>query len=65
MKLWAQQLPEAVLNGRVELKTINFFEQSPVSGCNFYYVCHASFILVPEQKLTVCPTYPAASLLVG
>lgn len=42
------------------------FDICPCLRClpDFYYVCHMSFILVPEQKLTVCPASPAASLFV-
>lgn len=37
--LWSEQFPEAVKCGRVDFIPIDFFKQSPVEGCDFYYVC--------------------------
>ena len=36
--LWAEQFPEAMEGSRIEFVPIDFFSQSPVEGCDFYYV---------------------------
>lgn len=37
-KYWSAQLPEAVESGRVTFHAMDFFVETPVQGCDIYYV---------------------------
>lgn len=37
-KLWPQECPEAIAEGRVRFEPIDFFAQSPIAGADIYYV---------------------------
>lgn len=47
--VWPKDCPEAIVENRIELKAVDFLSESPIEGCDVYYVCSLS-----------CPT---ASLL--
>ncbi|KAJ3892042.1 S-adenosyl-L-methionine-dependent methyltransferase [Lentinula edodes] len=38
-KFWAKEYPKAIENQRVEFVPFDFFKDSAVQGCDFYYVC--------------------------
>jgi hypothetical protein len=48
--IWPEQCPEALQENRIEFKAINFLTESPIPGCDVYYVC--SFFLQLERLLT-------------
>lgn len=35
---WPKEYPEAIEKGRVKFKAVDFFTESPVPGCDVYYV---------------------------
>ena len=37
-EVWPKQCPEALKDGRIEFKAIDFFAESPIKGCDIYYV---------------------------
>ncbi|KAJ6631080.1 S-adenosyl-L-methionine-dependent methyltransferase [Mycena sp. CBHHK59/15] len=36
--IWPAQCPEAIKENRIEFKAINFLTESPISGCDVYYL---------------------------
>lgn len=43
--IWPEQCPEALQENRIEFKAINFLIESPIPGCDVYYVCSGSLQL--------------------
>ncbi|PPR03694.1 hypothetical protein CVT24_007415 [Panaeolus cyanescens] len=39
-EVWPEKCPEAIAENRVAFEPIDFFKQSPVSGCHVYYFKH-------------------------
>ena len=37
-EVWPKACPEALNDGRIEFKAMNFFADSPIKGCDIYYV---------------------------
>ena len=37
-EVWPKQCPEALKDGRIEFKGMDFFTESPIKGCDIYYV---------------------------
>ncbi|KAJ3505864.1 hypothetical protein NLJ89_g7188 [Agrocybe chaxingu] len=37
-EVWPEKCPEAIRQKRIEFKTIDFFKESPVAGCNVYFL---------------------------
>ncbi|KAH9483231.1 3-O-methyltransferase 2 [Psilocybe cubensis] len=37
-EIWPVQCPEAIAENRIEFKPLDFFAESPVSGCHIYYL---------------------------
>ena len=37
-EIWPKECPEALKDGRIEFKAIDFFVESPIKGCDIYYV---------------------------
>ena len=36
--VWPKECPEALKDGRIEFKAMDFFAESPIKGCDIYYV---------------------------
>ena len=36
--VWPRECPEALKDGRIEFKAMDFFAESPIKGCDIYYV---------------------------
>jgi len=36
--IWPKKCPEAIRDGRIEFKAMDFFVESPIKGCDIYYV---------------------------
>jgi hypothetical protein len=36
---WPKECPEAMKEGRVEFKSVDFLTEPPIAGCDVYYVC--------------------------
>jgi hypothetical protein len=37
-EIWPKECPEALKDGRIEFKAMDFFAESPIKGCDIYYV---------------------------
>ena len=37
-QVWPTQCPEAITDGRIEFKAIDFLQESPIPNCDVYYV---------------------------
>ena len=37
-EVWPKECPEAIKENRIQFEPIDFLSQSPISGCNVYYV---------------------------
>ncbi|KAJ3504647.1 hypothetical protein NLJ89_g7832 [Agrocybe chaxingu] len=37
-QVWPERCPEAIREGRIEFKAIDFFKESPIPGCSVYYM---------------------------
>jgi hypothetical protein len=37
-EFWPKEYPKALDEGRIDFKTVNFLTESPVAGCDVYYV---------------------------
>jgi len=37
-EIWPEECPEALQDGRIEFKGMDFFAESPIKGCDIYYV---------------------------
>lgn len=37
-EVWPRECPEAIKEERIEFEPINFLSESPIQGCNVYYV---------------------------
>jgi hypothetical protein len=37
-EIWPKEYPEAITEDRVEFKAIDFLKESPIKGCDVYYV---------------------------
>ena len=37
-EIWPERCPEALKEGRIEFKAMDFFAESPIKGCDIYYV---------------------------
>ena len=37
-EIWPFSCPEALEDGRIEFKAMDFFTESPIKGCDIYYV---------------------------
>lgn len=38
-EVWPKECPEAIKEDRIQFQPIDFMTESPVPGCNVYYVC--------------------------
>ena len=38
-EVWPKEFPEAIKEGRIQFQPIDFLKESPIPGCNVYYVC--------------------------
>ena len=38
VEVWPKLLPSAIAEKRIEFKAFNFFVDSPIEGCDVYYV---------------------------
>jgi hypothetical protein len=37
--VWPKECPEAIKEQRIEFKAIDFLVESPIKGCDVYFVC--------------------------
>ena len=37
-EIWPKECPEALKDGRIEFRAMDFFMESPIKGCDIYYV---------------------------
>ena len=37
-EVWPKECPEAIKENRIQFEPIDFLSQSPIQGCNVYYV---------------------------
>lgn len=40
-EIWPKLLPSAIAEKRIEFKAMDFFVESPIAGCDVYYVSMA------------------------
>ena len=37
-QVWPRECPEAIKESRIEFKALDFLSESPINGCDVYYV---------------------------
>ena len=42
-EIWPKACPEAITEKRIQFKPIDFLSESPVQGCNVYYVSNSCY----------------------
>lgn len=50
-EVWPKQCPEAITEKRIQFEPIDFLSESPIQGCNVYYVsnpCQENFKVLAE-----------------
>lgn len=56
---WPREFPEAMEEKRIEFKPVNFFTESPIAGCDVYYVSSTDILLQPVLNFyTIAEAYP-------
>ena len=40
-EFWPKKYPEAIEEGRIQFEPIDFLSESPIQGCNIYYVSNS------------------------
>ena len=54
-EIWPKECPEALKDGRIEFKAMDFFAESPIKECDIYYV--RSTAILPCMHLTLSTLY--------
>ncbi|KAK0220873.1 S-adenosyl-L-methionine-dependent methyltransferase [Armillaria nabsnona] len=54
-QVWPELCPAAIETGHVEFKAMNFLVESPVKGCNVYYLKHILHDW-PDKECTIIPS---------
>ncbi|KAL5513595.1 hypothetical protein ACEPAH_3994 [Sanghuangporus vaninii] len=52
-QIWNKELPEAVQHGRVDFVPVDFFIDSPVDGCEIYYIRHCIHNWPDDKCVTI------------
>jgi len=42
-QVWPRECPEAIREKRIEFKAMDFLAESPIKGCDVYFVCYFFF----------------------
>ena len=50
-EIWPKECPEALKEGRIEFKALDFFAESPIRGCDIYYVRLAHPVIMGVQLM--------------
>ncbi|KAJ7243201.1 S-adenosyl-L-methionine-dependent methyltransferase [Mycena haematopus] len=52
-EVWPIQCPEAIAENRIEFKAIDFFTESPIAGCDVYYLKNILHAFSTSRCLTI------------
>jgi tRNA1(Val) A37 N6-methylase TrmN6 len=51
-EVWPKECPEAIKENRIEFKGMDFFAESPINGCDIYYVCMFPHIIATDCRIS-------------
>ncbi|KAJ7637169.1 S-adenosyl-L-methionine-dependent methyltransferase [Roridomyces roridus] len=51
--VWPTQCPEAIRENRIEFKAVDFFRESPIAGCDVYYLKNIIHVFPTAECLTI------------
>lgn len=49
--IWPEQCPAALQENRIEFKAINFLTESPIEGCDVYYVRPVPYFVLGSRRV--------------
>ncbi|KNZ77676.1 Sterigmatocystin 8-O-methyltransferase [Termitomyces sp. J132] len=52
-EIWPKFLPSAIAEKQIEFKAMDFFVDSPIEGCDIYYVAEKRHVSVPFQTVKI------------
>lgn len=57
-EIWPKECPQAIEENRVEFKSLDFLTESPIKGCDVYFVSLTYFVKqIAAKSLSYLPDY--------